>query len=64
MKKYKKPLLINDSTISKGFAPLVAQVAALSVGGAAAIGAAIGLAKGRDYKTRMTANYLKPIEKS
>ena len=63
MKKYTKPLLVNDSTISKNFVPFM-QVAALSVAGAAAVGAAIGLAKGRDYKTRMATNYWKPIEKS
>ncbi|MGL6100619.1 MAG: hypothetical protein ACRC0G_13450 [Fusobacteriaceae bacterium] len=60
MKKYTKPLLVNDKRPSKNFVPFMA-VASLSVASAAAVGAAIGLARGRDFKTRLATSYLKPI---
>lgn len=67
MKEYKKPILMNDFILNKtkGVVPLAA-VASLSVGGAALIGAALGLAniKGKDFKTKEQQQYLKPIIKT
>lgn len=66
MKKYIKPVLMNDSIVSKakGLVPL-ATIASLSVGGAALVGAALGLAStgGKDFKPRKNQLYLKPTVK-
>ena len=62
MKKYKKPKLMNDNMISKtkALVPLAA-VAGLSVGGAALIGAALGLSTGKDFRPKNIQMSLKPV---
>ncbi|MVX66921.1 hypothetical protein GKZ28_25005 [Clostridium chromiireducens] len=60
MKKYSKPNIISNSK-TKNLAPIVGAVAGLSVGGAALVGAAMGLAsKGRDFQINTTPA-LKPV---
>lgn len=70
MKKYNKPTLMNESMVNKtkGLAPLAA-VASLSVGGAALIGAALGLTgvkltTGKEFKPKELQMALKPVIKT
>lgn len=65
VKKYKKPNLMNDNIISKtkALAP-IAAVAGLSVGGAALLGAALGLSTGKDFRPKNLQMSLKPTVKA
>lgn len=61
MKEYKKPYCGNLSTSKSGIVPAATVAAALSVGGAFAVGVASGLMKDKGIEDNMKVISLKPV---
>lgn len=62
MKKYQKPYVCNASKIGHSIVPAAVGAAALSVGGAFAVGVASGLMKDKGIEDRIKVLGLKKVE--